>query len=156
MKIRLFKEEDAAELERVIAETLRTSNSRDYSKEYIEANISSHSADVLIERAKEGHTYVACDGARIVGCGTIAGYWGSETESILLTIFVLPEYQGRGIGRRIIETLERDEYFLRANRVEIPASITAVEFYRKMGYEYKNGIAELDEEQLYRLEKFRS
>lgn len=155
MKIRLFKEEDAAELESVIAETLRISNSRDYSKEYIEANISSHSADVLVERAKEGHTYVACDGARIVGCGTIAGYWGSLTESILLTIFVLPEYQGKEIGRRIIETLEQDEFFLRAKRVEIPASITAVEFYRKMGYEYKNGIAELDEEQLYRLEKFR-
>lgn len=155
MIIRLFKEEDAAELERVIAETLRISNSRDYSSEYIEANISSHSADVLIERAKESHTYVACDGARIVGCGTIAGYWGSLTESILLTIFVLPEYQGRGIGRRIIETLEQDEYFLRANRIEIPASITAVEFYRKMGYEYKNGIAELDGQQLYRLEKFR-
>ncbi len=154
-KIRLFKEEDAAEVEQVIAETLRISNSRDYSKEYIEANISSHSADVLIERSKQGHMYVACDGARIVGCGTVAGYWGSLSESILLTIFVLPEYQGKGIGRRIIETLEQDEYFLRAKRIEIPASITAVEFYRKMGYEYKNGIAELDEGQLYRLEKFR-
>lgn len=66
--IRSFKEEDAAEVARVIAETLRVSNSRDYSKEYIEANISSHSADVLIERAKQGHMYVACDGSRIVGC----------------------------------------------------------------------------------------
>lgn len=43
--------------------------------------------------------------------------------------------------------------FLRADRIEIPASITAVEFYRK-GYEYKNGINELDEEGHYRLEKF--
>lgn len=154
-KIRLFKEEYAAEVARVIAETLRISNSRDYSKEYIEANISSHSADVLIERSKQGHMYVACDELRIVGCGAIAGYWGSLTESILLTIFVLPEYQGRGIGRRIIETLERDEYFLRAKRIEIPASITAVDFYRKLGYDYKNGIAEIDEEQVYRLEKFR-
>lgn len=153
--IRSFKYEDAAELARVIAETLRISNSRDYSKEYIEANILSHSADVLIERSKQGHMYVACDELKIVGCGAIAGYWGSETESILLTIFVLPEYKGREIGRRIIETLERDEFFLIANRVEIPASITAVEFYRKMGYEYKNGIAKVDEEQVYRLEKFR-
>lgn len=30
-----------------------------------------------------------------------------------------------------------------------------VEFYRKKGYDYKNGKKELDEEQLYRLEKFR-
>ena len=72
-----------------------------------------------------------------------------------MTIFVLPEYQGKGIGTQIIHTLENDEFFLRAKRIEIPASITAVEFYRKMGYDYKNGLAELDDEQLYRLEKFR-
>lgn len=155
MKIRMFEQEDAAELERVIAKTLRISNSRDYSNEYIEAFISSHSADVLIERAKQGHMYVACDELRIVGCGTIAEYWGSQTESILLTVFVLPEYQGKGIGKQIIKTLEQDEYFLRAKRIEVPASITAVEFYRKMGYEYKNGIAEIDEKQVCRLEKFR-
>ena len=155
MEIRLFKQEDAVETAQVIAKTLRTSNRKDYSQKHIEDNISSHSAEVLIERAKEGHMYVVCDEERIVGCGTIAGYWGSTTESILLTIFVLPEYQGKGIGKQIIHTLEKDEFFLRAKRIEIPASITAVEFYRKMGYDYKNGIAELDDEQVYRLEKFR-
>ena len=155
MEIRLFKIEDALETAQVIAETLRVSNSQDYSSEYIEANLASHSAEVLIARANEGHVYVVCDNSRIVGCGAIAGYWGSLTESILLTIFVLPDYQGKGIGRRIIETLEQDEYFLRAKRVEIPASITAVEFYKKMGYDYKNGIAEIDDEQVYRLEKYR-
>ncbi|MCH5164760.1 MAG: GNAT family N-acetyltransferase, partial [Clostridiales bacterium] len=71
------------------------------------------------------------------------------------TIFVLPEYQGNGIGRKIIQTLEQDEYFLRAKRIEIPASITATPFYRKMGYDYKNGISLPDSEGLVRLEKFR-
>ena len=155
MKIRLFQQGDAIEVASLVARTLKESNSQDYSAEYIEDTISSHSAEVLIERAKEGHMYVVCDKGRIVGCGAIAGYWGSQTESILLTIFVLPEYQGKGIGSKIIHTLEQDEYFLRAKRIEIPASITAVEFYRKMGYDYKNGIAELDDEQIYRLEKFR-
>lgn len=156
MEIRRFKQEDAAETARIIAETLKISNSKDYPPEYIAANVSSHSPEVLIERAKEGHTYVVCDGEKIVGCGTIAGYWGSKTESILLTIFVLPDYQGKGIGKKIIETLEKDEYFLRAKRIEIPASFTAVEFYKKIGYNYKNGIAKIDaEEQCYRLEKFR-
>ena len=155
MEIRLFKPEDADEVALLVAKTLKISNSKDYSPKYIEDNISSHSAAILIERATWGHMYVVCDQVKIIGCGAIAGYWGSKTESILLTIFVLPEYQGRGIGSLIIHTLEQDEYFLRAKRIEIPASITAVEFYRKMGYDYKNGVAELDEERLYRLEKFR-
>lgn len=154
MEIRRFRPQDATELEQVVAKTLKISNSRDYSQMCIEANIASHSAQILIGRAKESHMYVACDGSRIVGCGAIAGYWGSQTESVLLTIFVLPEYQGQGIGKQIIKTLEEDEYFLRARRIEIPASITAVEFYRKLGYDYKNGVAQLDGE-VYRLEKFR-
>ena len=153
--IRRFQDGDAEETAALIAKTLRTVNIKDYSEEYIEANVSSHTADVLVERAKQGHMYVVCDGSRIIGCGAIAGYWGSTTESILLTIFVLPEYRGMRIGRSIIQTLEQDEFFLRAKRIEIPASITAVDFYRKMGYDYKNGIAELDDEQVYRLEKFR-
>ena len=59
------------------------------------------------------------------------------------------------IGRKIINTLEQDEFYVRATRIEIPASITATEFYRKFGYDYKNGVKELDEEHHYRLEKFK-
>jgi len=154
-EVRRFQAEDAGEVSALIARTLRTVNIKDYSEEYIEATVSSHSADVLIELAKHGHMYVVCDASRIIGCGAIDGYWGSMTESILLSVFVLPEFQGKGIGKLIIQTLEQDEYFLRAERIEIPASITAVDFYRKLGYDFKNGKAELDDEQVYRLEKFR-
>lgn len=102
------------------------------------------------------NVYVFCVADQIVGVGSISSFWGSLTESILLTIFVLPELHGQGIGRFIIETLENDELFLRADRIEIPASITAVGFYRKQGYDFKNGVKELDEEGHYRLEKFRN
>ena len=155
MEIRRFKQEDATELSNVISETIKISNSKDYPPKYVEVNLLSHSPEALIERAKNSHMYVVCDNLKIIGCGAIAEFWGSNTESILLTIFVLPDYQGKGVGRKIIETLEKDEYFTRANRIEIPASITAVEFYKKMGYDYKNGIEELENGVLYRLEKFR-
>ena len=155
MKIRLFQQGDALEVASLVARTLKESNSQDYSAEYIEDTIASQSAEVLIERSKEGHMYVVCDKERIVGCGAIGSYWGKEDESSLFNIFVLPEYQGKGIGRKIIEALESDDLFLRAKRIEIPASITACPFYRKLGYTYKNGIDVVDEEQLFRLEKFR-
>ncbi|MBR4346714.1 MAG: GNAT family N-acetyltransferase [Oscillospiraceae bacterium] len=154
MEIRRFRPEDAQETAQVIAKTLRVSNSRDYPEKFIEQNIVSHSAEELIKASNERHMYVICDGDRIIGTGGIAGYWGSLTESILLTVFILPEYQGKGLGRKLIETLEQDEYFLRAQRIEIPASLTAVQFYRKMGYDYKNGITEPDDG-MYRLEKYR-
>lgn len=59
------------------------------------------------------------------------------------------------LTKLLIHTLEQDEYFQRAQRIEIPASITGVPFYKKMGYEYKNGVTEPDEEQLIRMEKKR-
>lgn len=153
--VRKFQVEDAEEVSALIAKTLRTVNIKDYSEEYIEKDVKMLSSENLIERASWTHFYVICDNDVIVGCGAIGPYWGKKDESSLFTIFVQPEYQGKGIGRMIIETLERDEFFLRAKRVEIPASITACEFYKKMGYTYKNGIDVVDEEQLYRLEKVR-
>ena len=137
----------------VIRTTLTVSNSRDYSPEVIKYNIESHSPEVMAKRAAESHFYVAVDGKKIIGCGGITGYWGSTTESYLISVFILPEYQKRGIGRKIIEALEADEYFLRAWRTEVGSSLTAVHFYRKMGYEYKNGVSSPDEIGIVRLEK---
>ena len=153
--VRRFQYNDAVEVSALIIKTLRTTNAKDYSAEYIETDVKAFSPEGVIERAGWTHFYVVCDKECIVGCGAIGSYWGKEDESSLFNIFVLPEYQGKGVGRKIIETLENDEYFLRAKRVEIPASITACEFYKKMGYSYKNGIDVIDEEQLFRLEKFR-
>ena len=155
MYIRRFENKDAEELADIIAKTLRTTNIKDYTSEHIENDISCLSAEKMIERSGWTHIYVVFDDDKMIGCGAIGPYWGKNDESSLYTIFVLPEYQGRGIGRKIIDTLEQDEYFLRAKRIEIPSSITAAEFYRKMGYDYKDGRKELDEEQLYHMEKFR-
>jgi len=155
MEIRRFKNEDAIPTSQMIADTLRHVNIKDYSKEYIEKDVAMLSPQNLIERANWMHLYVVCEHEEIVGCGGIGPYWGSETESSLFNIFVHRHYHGKGIGRAIIETLEKDEYFLRAKRIEIPASITALKFYQKMGYQFKNGIDQVDDEQLYRLEKWR-
>ena len=155
MIIRRFTEDDAEKVSAMIIQTLKTTNSKDYSEEAINAFERQLQPSHILERAGWTHFYVVEDNDTIIGCGAIGPYWGSETESSLFTIFVLPEYQGNGIGRKIIETLEQDEYFLRAKRVEIPASITAVNFYRKLGYDFKNGVDRPDEEQMYRLEKFR-
>ena len=46
-------------------------------------------------------------------------------ETAFIGFFMMnTAYQGKGIGRKIIETLEDDEYFTRSNRIEIPSSIT--------------------------------
>ena len=155
MEIRRFKQTDAQAVSALIAKTLRTTNAKDYSPEFIENEVKVLTPEYIAWRASWTHFYVAYEGEAIIGCGAIGPYWGSETESSLFTIFVLPEHQGRGIGRKIIQTLEMDEFALRAKRIEIPASITACAFYKKMGYTEKTGVDQPDDEGLFRLEKFR-
>jgi N-acetylglutamate synthase-like GNAT family acetyltransferase len=155
MNIRRFEEQDAKAVSELIRKTIRISNTKDYPVELMEQLIEVESPEHVLERASWTHFYVAEEQDNIIGCGAIGPYWGKEDESSLFTVFVLPEYQGKGIGRAIIDTLEKDEFFLRAKRIEIPASITGVPFYLKMGYNYKNGITEPDEEHLIRLEKRR-
>ena len=155
MIIRRIEESDARSVSELIRRTISISNKKDYPEDLMDQLIAIETPEHVLERASWTHFYVVLEGEDIIGCGAIGPYWGKEDESSLFTIFVDPDCQGKGIGRAIKETLENDEYFLRAKRIEIPASITGVPFYLKMGYHYKDGISEPDEEHLIRMEKNR-
>ena len=156
MIIRRFRKEDAKTVSEIIIKTIRISNTKDYPVDLMELLVQTETPEKVLERASWTHSYVVEDNGTIIACGSIGPYWGKEDESSLFTIFVLPEYQGKGVGRLIVETLENDPYGLRAKRIEIPASITGLNFYRKLGYDYKDGNDLIDEEHLYRLEKFKT
>lgn len=151
--IRRFNIDDASIVSKIICRNFLEVNIKDYSIEEMKILSEIYNDKKVLDINEYAHMYVACIDKTVVGCGAISSFWGKQDESILLTIFVLPELHGKGIGRKIIETLESDEYFLRSRRIEIPASITACEFYKRMGYKYKDGIENLDEEGNYRLEK---
>ena len=153
MNIRRMTEDDAQAVSGLIITTIRISNVRDYPPELMEELVKTQTPELILQRASWTHFYVAEEEGRIIGCGAIGPYWGKEDESSLFSIFVHPDSQGKGVGRAIVETLEQDEFALRAKRIEIPASITGLPFYLKMGYFYKDGKADIDEEKLYRLEK---
>lgn len=155
MNVRRFIEKDADQVSNLVCRNFIEVNSKDYPFEEMKKLVLIFSPEKILNTALNAHMYVVCDDENIIGTGSISSFWGSETESILRTIFVLPEYHYKGIGKLIIQALENDELFLRAKRIEIPSSITACGFYEKMGYSYKNGIKILDEEGHYKMEKFR-
>ena len=155
LTVRRIEESDAKDVSDLIRKTISISNKKDYPEDLMDQLIEIETPEHVLQRASWTHFYVVSDGDAIIGCGAIGPYWGKEDESSLFTIFVLPDYQGKGVGRLIMETLENDEFFLRAKRIEIPASITGVPFYLKMGYHYKDGISEPDDYHLIRMEKNR-
>ena len=155
-EVRRFCDSDADEVAAMIAYTMRTVSIKDYSHEYIENCLQAFGADNLISRAKAMNFYVVTDQncGQIVGCGAVAPYGDGTDECCYYNIFVLPQFQGRGVGRLIVKTLERDELCLRSKRIEVPSSITACEFYKRLGYSHKGEVV-LDENLLYKMEKYR-
>ncbi len=154
--VRRFAPEDVAEVRTIILRCLREVNSKDYPADKIAEVCGHFSVGTLLKQAETAHMYVAESvSGRILGTGSIAPFGGSETESVLLTIYVLPELIGHGIGAEIVWTLEQDAFFLRANRIEIPAAITVLGFYQKMGYAFKDGKRNQGEDGLVRMEKHR-
>ena len=154
-KIRPFKVGDEAAMAAMIAYTLRVSNRDDYTPEYLEGIVNHYPPEYFTDREKDSHFYVLCDGERIIGCGGITGYQGSSTESFVFSVFIHPDYQGRGLGKMIMDALETDEFFRRVSRTELASSITATGFYRKLGYTYKNEITTPNESGVVMMEKKR-
>ena len=133
MKVRRFKEEDAQEVRNLIVRNFLEVNSKDYGISAIEKLAKVYDVEKVLNVASYAHMYVFEFDEKIVGTGSISSFWGCETESILLCIFVLPEFHGKGVGRKIINTLETDEFYVRASRIEIPASITDWKSLRRQG-----------------------
>ena len=156
IEVRRYIDGDETAICEIVKKAVLSENIKDYSKTAIEHLVESHNEDLIKRRANAFHVYVLTDEEKIIGVGMIGPYWDSLTESSFFTIFLDPQYKGTGLGRKIIETLEADEYFKRAERVEIPASITAVEFYRHFGYGFKKEKLGhiVDDEGIYRMEKF--
>ena len=149
MIIRNADENDFDAVKEITKKTIKEIYPKYYPEGAVRYFLDHHSDEKITGDINKGTVYILEDDfGNDAGTVTISG---NEIDRL----FVLPEYQGKGVGRAIVDTLENDEYFLRAKRIEIPASITGVPFYLKMGYNFKNGISEPDEEHLIRMEKFR-
>lgn len=154
MYIRRFCPDDAEAVVRISALATQITSGRVYSAEFVEEMVRKQTREYFLARGEQMHFYVACEQDTVIGCAAIGRYHKNPAESCLYSVFVLPAQQRRGVGRALIKTIERDPWFTGAPRVVIPASINALHFYQELGYRFAPGGDQLDEEQLYCLEKF--
>ncbi len=150
--IREFKKEDAIEVSKLIKRSLWEVNIKDYPKEYMEEFEKIMTPEEILKRADETHYYVYEEDNKIVGIGGIGPSKRDEKYMEIMTVFIIPEYMNKGIGRKIINKLEEDEFFLNSEKVIVSSSLTAVGFYKKMGYVFINNKEEPTEDG-YMMEK---
>ena len=132
VKIRKFETKDAEAVSEVIERAMRVVNSRDYSMKVLDPLIEYFSPEKIISLNKERICLVAESNELIIGTAAITG-------AELLTFFVHPDFQGKGVGIRLIGEIEKIAVKNKIGVVKLSSSLTAVSFYEKMGYQ-KNGL----------------
>ena len=143
MIVRKFHEDNAEKVSAMIIHTLKTSNSKDYSAEDINALEKQMQPAGILERASWTHFYVAEEGDDIIGCGAIGPYWGSETESSLFTIFVLPACQGKGVGRKSSKRLNRTNFSSEQSASRFPRRSRLLSFTESLAMNTKTALTVL-------------
>ena len=128
--------DEVDELVNVIHRCMREVNSKDYEWSDINRFLLEINSEKISLSIINKHFYVAKYNGDIIGMGAVARDKSQESQCYFTTIFIKPNYHRMGVGRKIIEYLEKDEWCLDSKLIEIPASKTAHPFYYKLGYEY--------------------
>jgi GNAT superfamily N-acetyltransferase len=125
--IRAFEIADATGVSALISTTLRISNVRDYSADFLSKVEASLTPQSLCELAKERVILVAMEGDAIVGTASLG-------SGQVHAVFVHPARQGQGIGARLMEAVESQARARGERELILYASLSAVAFYEVHGW----------------------
>ncbi|WP_296257484.1 MULTISPECIES: GNAT family N-acetyltransferase [unclassified Pseudomonas] len=118
---------DAAPISQVIIAALGESNTQDYPAEIIEQVQRNFSPLAILGFLTQRKVYVATVGNALVATASL-------DRNIVRSVFVAPVYQGKGLGRRLMETIESMAWREGFKQLRVPSSITAQGFYLSLGF----------------------
>lgn len=145
----------AEQISKIIITDLLEINSKDYGIDFVKNHAEKFTATKVMEifpmRTK---TFVALENDTVVGTASLDKSWhNNDGEYWILSVFVHKDYHKKGIGKMLIHQIEDYARKINAKKLVIPASITACEFYIKLGYKYKDGLKKLNADKMYIMEK---
>jgi len=127
MQILPFKPEDADEVVAIIHRALFEVNSADYSAETIQSMVEELTPQALKDLALKRDVFVAKQNDRAVGTVSL-------DANKVFTLFVDNSLHDKGVGRELMDYVERLGKDRGYEEIELPASLTAHTFYLKLGY----------------------
>lgn len=127
MEIKAFEKNNIDELEQLIRHTIDSCYSGVYCDEAIAYFKDFHSRKNIEKDAGNGITIILCDGSRIIGTGTLLG-------PEIRRVFVLKAFQGRGLGKLIMNHLEKTADGEGIGKVTLCSSLVSKAFYDRLGY----------------------
>jgi len=127
IQIRLFQEKDTEELSKLIQKTLYEINIKDSPEFAIKELRDEYHPKELIKLSKERDIYVAIENNEIIG--SVA-----NKDNFICTLFVKHDLINKGIGTKLLKFIENKIKKLNYDKSELVSSLTAENFFKKLGY----------------------
>jgi GNAT superfamily N-acetyltransferase len=154
MTIEKFKSHHADAVSNIIRRNLLEINSKDYPKEKIEEYVKYFSPEQMLQNSNSRHIFVAIENEKVVGTASLGNFGSEESPNYFaLAVFIHPEFHSQGIGTGLMNKVENKAKELGAKKITVPAGITSKLFYKKLNYEFKDGLEEPDKDGNYLMEK---
>ena len=127
MEIKTAEKNDLSTVRQIVRDTISAVYPHYYPKGAVDFFLAHHCDENIMKDISSGDVFVLCDDSgKSVGTVTTAG-------NELNRLFVLPEYQGRGFGRELLNFAE-NRIFGVYERIVIDASLPAKPIYLGRGY----------------------
>lgn len=127
MRIRKFRDSDAAELARLHRSTIRNINSQDYPKKQIDVWSGRVSAKRFRKSAHENVRFVAIEDGKIIG-------FADYKKDDLMGLYIHKDHTRKSVGEKLLQRLEKDAYRNGVRMMKCSSTITAHKFYEKNEY----------------------
>jgi len=125
--IRKYSNEDLERLSFIVCTTIKKSYLKFYSPEAIEYFLDLHAKENMKKDIPKGCTLMLELDGEVIGAGSIV-------ENEIKRVFVLPEYQGKGYGEKIMMEIEGVAINQGIRKVKLCASLPSKDFYLALGY----------------------
>jgi len=125
MRLRKFKKNDAVKTSIVMRQSV--TKSENLSKKTIKFLCDYYSPKRIVNNSKKMDIFIVHDKDKIYGTCSLLGNRISK-------MFVHPKYQKKGIGKKLLNHIEKLAKQRGMKRVRVRSSSNAYEFYEKLGY----------------------
>ena len=129
LTIRRATQEDKEAIWRVHGSAIRGTCASHYSQEVIEIWAGRLRPEKYAEAIDKNDFFVAEEGGRVVGFGEL----GPEAGAVQ-GLYVSPDVKGRGVGWRLLCTLEERARAHGLKSLRLTSSLNAVAFYERAGF----------------------
>lgn len=128
LQIRPYRSTDAEAVSAIIRRTMQISNSADYSPERLQPLID-YFSPAKVEQINRSRTCLVAEAN-----GQLVATAALEEDEVV-TFFVLPAEQGRGIGSALLQRLEAYARNQGIAELRLDASLTGAPFYARHGFQ---------------------